>query len=321
LVSRVVNREFLFGDDEKEQFVRFMRLYERYCGVRVLTFCVMSNHFHILLSVPKRPPVMPTDAELVETVRASFGKVTATVLADDLKRARLSPSGWTEEIRQRHFCRMWDVSQFMKTLKQRFTQWFNKRHQRKGTIWEERFRSTLVQGGGSPLSAVATYIDLNPVRAEIVEDPKAYRWCGYGAAMGGDAEAMAGLARVVEAARSASADGLVPLDGYRVMLYGRGVERGVTPEGEPMKKGFSREESLKVVTEGGKLELADYLRCRVRYFTEGAVLGSREFVNEVFEGVRERFSPKRTSGARRLGGLMKDEGLFALRDLQAQRLS
>ncbi|MCK5924075.1 MAG: transposase, partial [Methylococcales bacterium] len=40
------------GDVEKEQFVRLMRLYEAFCGVRVLSFCVMSNHFHILVEVP-----------------------------------------------------------------------------------------------------------------------------------------------------------------------------------------------------------------------------------------------------------------------------
>ena len=51
-VSRVVDRRFVLGDAEREQFVAYMRTYERFCGVRVLAFCVMSNHFHILLEVP-----------------------------------------------------------------------------------------------------------------------------------------------------------------------------------------------------------------------------------------------------------------------------
>jgi REP element-mobilizing transposase RayT len=321
-LSRVVNRDFVLEDAEREQFVEYMRLYERYCGVRVLTFCVMSNHFHILLAVPNRPEVMPTDAELVEVLRGSMGEVMATVLADDLKRARASASPeWAEEIRERHLKRMWDVSQFMKTLKQRFTQWFNKRHQRKGTLWEERFRSVLVEGVGTPLAAMATYIDLNPVRAEMVEDPMDYRWCGYGAAVGGDVLAQAGMAEVVHAVPTANTDGLEPLDGYRVLLYGRGVERGLTPEGEPMKKGFSREAAKQVIAEGGRLDRLDYVRCRVRYFSDGAVIGSREFVNGVFEAVRERFTPKRKDGARRLAGLNKADGLYALRDLRVDRLT
>jgi REP element-mobilizing transposase RayT len=45
----------VLGDVEKEQFVAFMREYERFCGVMVITYCLMSNHFHILLKVPERP--------------------------------------------------------------------------------------------------------------------------------------------------------------------------------------------------------------------------------------------------------------------------
>ena len=44
-ISRVVGREFLLGSAEKEQFVRYMRLYEAFCGVRILSYCIMSNHF------------------------------------------------------------------------------------------------------------------------------------------------------------------------------------------------------------------------------------------------------------------------------------
>ena len=54
-VSRVVNRDFVFGPAEKQAFVRFMRMYERFCGLRVVAYCMMSNHFHLLVGVPKRP--------------------------------------------------------------------------------------------------------------------------------------------------------------------------------------------------------------------------------------------------------------------------
>ncbi len=52
----------------------------------------------------------------------------------------------------------------------------------------------------------------------------------------------------------------------------------------------------------GDIPFGRMLRCRVRYFTAGAVIGSRAFVNEVFEGARERFGAKRKDGARRLRG-------------------
>jgi REP element-mobilizing transposase RayT len=56
-ISRVVDRQFVLGETEKEQFVSLMREYEMFCGVRVLTFCIMSNHFHLLVEVPQRPSV------------------------------------------------------------------------------------------------------------------------------------------------------------------------------------------------------------------------------------------------------------------------
>lgn len=70
------------------------------------------------------------------------------------------------------------------------------------------------------------------------------------------------------------------------------------------------------------LGVARMLRCRVRYFTDGAVIGSRQFVNEAFEGARERFGPKRKDGARKLrgpGAAAAAGILWSLRDLQKAR--
>jgi REP element-mobilizing transposase RayT len=333
-VSRVVNREFVFGDAEKEQFVRFMRMYERLCGVRVVTYCVMSNHFHVLVGVPKKPEVMPSNSELVKTVRATLGDLEALRLEWSLgEAAKIISTAWEAEIRERYLRRMWDISMFMKTLKQRFTQWFNKTHKRKGTIWEERFRSVLVQSAGEPLRAMAAYIDLNPIRASMVEDPAEYRWSGYGAAMGGDVLALEGL-RELERVEDAGVDAevvskrqkerrrmtkaerhQVTLEKHRALLYGRGEERGVGKDGRALKKGFTREQASKVVAKGGRLPASTYLRCRVRYFNDGAVIGSRGFVNEVFANTRHRFGTKRKTGARLMAGLAKDEKLYSMRQL------
>jgi hypothetical protein len=67
-----------------------------------------------------------------------------------------------------------------------------------------------------------------------------------------------------------------------------------------------------------ELSVAKMLRCRVRYFTDGAVIGSREFVDGVFAGARERFSEKRKNGARRLRGNAKAAAgtLWSARDLR-----
>ena len=57
--------------------------------------------------------------------------------------------------KERFVARMWDVSWFMKYLRQRFTQWFNHERSRKGTLWEERFKSVLVEGAGEALATMA----------------------------------------------------------------------------------------------------------------------------------------------------------------------
>ena len=80
------------------------------------------------------------------------------------------------------------------------------------------------------------------------------------------------------------------------------------------KAGFDRQKAAKELARGGKLSRAEVLRCRVRYFTDGAVIGGREYVEGVFSALRDRFGPKRKDGARRMRGC--GEGMFALRDLR-----
>jgi putative transposase len=60
------------------------------------------------------------------------------------------------------------------------------------------------------------------------------------------------------------------------------------------------------------------LRYRIRYFTDGAVIGSRAFVNEAFAGARTRFGPKRKDGARKMHGnaSLAANVLWSLRDLR-----
>jgi len=113
----------------------------------------------------------------------------------------------------------------MKLLKQRFTQWYNGRTGRKGTLWEERFKSVLVEGIGQGLRAMAAYIDLNPVRAGLVTDPKDYRWSGYGEAMAGNKRARLGLQRVVQALLRGEEETLSrSMEIYWMHVYREGTE-------------------------------------------------------------------------------------------------
>ncbi|MBC3952666.1 transposase [Pseudomonas sp. DOAB1069] len=66
----------------------------------------------------------------------------------------------------------------MKGLGQRYVLYVNRTYRRTGTLWEGRFRSCLVQEDGYVL-ACYRYIELNPVRAKMVEHPAEYRWSSY----------------------------------------------------------------------------------------------------------------------------------------------
>jgi putative transposase len=68
-------------------------------------------------------------------------------------------------------------------------------------LWSERFKSVLLEGGPA-VAAIAAYIDLNPVRAGLCEDPKDYRYCGYAEAIAkGSAIAQEGLRTILNCRR------------------------------------------------------------------------------------------------------------------------
>ena len=184
-ISRVVDRRFVFGDAEREHFRMFMRMQENFSGCRVLAYCIMSNHFHLLLEVPPMPSGGISDEELLKRLHAIYTEAFVAEVGKELAEARAAGQARrVEEIRGRYLYRMHNLSEFMKTLLQRFTRWFNRIHERSGTLWEERFKSVIVESGIAART-MAAYIDLNPVRAGMVSDPAEYRWSSYGEAIGG----------------------------------------------------------------------------------------------------------------------------------------
>jgi REP element-mobilizing transposase RayT len=305
-ISRIVGEEYLLDDLCKENFRCYMWQQAEFAGLQILTYCLMTNHVHILVRVPALSEV--SDAELLERVQALYGiEARETLrLREDLERGGRIP----RKIRERLLTRMGDVSAFMKELKQRFSRSYNQSHERFGTLWAERFKSVLVEDDSEALRTVAAYIDLNSMRARLVGDPKDYRFCGYAEALAGNARARAGLLSVMGAedwAKGAAE--------YRMRLY---VEGGKA--GESGKAVFDRAEILKVLRARGVIGCGEALRLRIRYFGDGLVLGSEEYVEGIFREFRSHFSPKRRTGARKLRGLPFVE-LRTLRDLKKNVVS
>lgn len=70
------------------------------------------------------------------------------------------------------------VSKMMQSLGRRYVRYFNREYQRSGTLWEGRFKSSLVQSERYLLHC-QRYIELNPVRANMAADPAEYVWSSY----------------------------------------------------------------------------------------------------------------------------------------------
>ena len=351
-VSRVVDRQFVLGAKEKDVFVRMMREYEEFCGVQVLSYCVMRNHFHLLVEVPpkvKGEAVAMSDEDFLLKMKAMYSAVYYRDLEQMLERLRSQGADKAvAELKAKYTSRMHDLSEFMKGLKQRFTQWYNGAHGRRGTLWEGRFKSVLVENGYAA-RVMAAYIDLNPIRAGMVSKPEDYKWCSYGEAMlpkttKGSQKAREGLCRVlgqadgfdqqreISHAEKWTGEGGVSAR-YRMMLFADGEEAfaedihsGELPDSREIKqvrKGFKRKDVKKVLTKGGKLSFGETIRCKVRYFSDGMTVGSRDFVNQVFKRSRDRFGEKRTSGARPMRGVKwkaKQQRIYSMRQLKERVL-
>jgi len=166
----------------------------------------------------------------------------------------------------------------------------------------------------------------------MASDPADYRWSGYGEAVGGGKKGNGKKSRegIVRACMSHKGAGFEAGKWKEVSrIYRRAMGLALarksgraeveTPEYATKNEAelLEAEDNETVLPD---LSMAKMLRCRVRYFTDGAVIGSREFVNEAFAGSRERFSEKRKDGARKMRGNAKAAAgtLWCARDLRVR---
>jgi len=121
----------------------------------------MDNHFHILVRMLPRDH--GDESSLRQRFRLAYGDKAAF------------SAGKMPELRKK-----WSsLSEFVKEIKQTFSRYYNKQNNRKGYLWGDRFKSVIVQDGRTMVHCLA-YIDLNPIRANMVQRPEDYRWSSMG---------------------------------------------------------------------------------------------------------------------------------------------
>jgi putative transposase len=335
VIVRCVAGAFLLGDDEKEVLRKQLEKTAFFCGVEVLAYVFMSNHYHLLVRVPELVARDALGSPLIlERIGVLYGARVRKELLAELDSENQGVAFAAKGRLERYRALMGDLSQFMKLYKMRFSRWYNSTHGRFGTLWAERFKSLVVEDSAEAVQALAAYIDLNPVRAGLCDDPKDYRFSSYAEAVAKEGMARDGLKSVfrVESGEAIAVNGFTMerwdkvQARYRLLMFGRVSVTGLADEAGTVpgakdnkgKSGVSVAKVKQVQAAGGRLGLIDVMKLKVRYFSQGVAFGRTEFVERVFAGNRESFGKSRKDGARKMrGGLGRMlGGLRTLRDLR-----
>ncbi len=285
VISRTALDGLPFKDAEKDELVRVIKRFSMVYAVEVLGFSIMGNHWHLLTEIS--PTSMLSDDE----VRRRFMLLYTTGVE--------FPEGQIEHYRKR-FC---SLSWYVKDIKQTFSRLYNRKKNRRGTLWGERFKSVIVEKGETVINCLA-YIDLNAVRAGIVKRPEDYRWCSIG-----------------HHVQTENRDGFLSLDfglvefgvanaqrlkKYRDYLYHAGAikKRGKasiskTLLDEENSKDFHMDRSMR-------------FRYRTRYFTDSGIIGSKVFVLATYELFKNRFFGSRERVPKRVSGF---DGIYSMKRL------
>jgi putative transposase len=277
VMSRTALDGFPIKDVEKDYLVRLFSQLGRLYFCEIIGYCVMGNHFHLLVKM--LPETNFSDDEIKKRFGTYFGE------------KRLLSDEQIPFFREKYA----SLSELVKEIKMGFSRFYNRRHNRRGFFWGDRFKSVIVEKGETLINCLA-YIDLNPVRAGIVKRPENYRWSSIG-----------------YHAQTSNKDNLLSLDfglkefgeldekerfrRYRRFVYetcaidsGKGARIDVKTVSKECKREF-------------KLSRADRFRQRTRYFTDSGIIGSKEFVRENFLRFKHLFQTKNNRLPRRVKGL------------------
>jgi len=289
IMSRTALDGFPLGDVEKDFMVDLIKRYSKLYLVEILGFCLMGNHFHILVKV--LPEYKFSDEEIEKRFVAFYSdeRVFADGLVPSL-RVKLS-----------------NLSEFVREIKVGFARYYNRRHHRRGYFWGDRFKSVIVDKGETLVNCLA-YIDLNPLRAGIVSRPEDYRWNSFGYHV-----------QTNNRDNFLSTDfGLkefnVKSEKERIRRYRRYVyEAGALNRPE---KGKTKVIGDKILKKERKREFElsrnDRFRYRTRYFTDSGIIGSKEFVAENYQRFKHLFYSKHEKKPKPVRGL---DGMYSLKRL------
>jgi putative transposase len=289
VMSRTALDGFPLGDVEKDFMLDLIRRYATLYLVEIIGFCLMGNHFHILVKMI--PEYKFSDEDIKNRYLGFYD--------DD----RVFNDGLIPSLRMK----LSSLSEFVREIKVGFARYYNRRHNRRGYFWGDRFKSVIVENGETLINCLA-YIDLNPLRAGLVNLPEQYRWNSLGYHI-----------------QANNRDNFLSTDfglkefnvkskKERVRRYRRYVyEVGALnrPEKGNIKviddRVFEKERSREF-----ELSKSDRFRYRTRYFTDSGIIGSKEFVSANYQRFKYLFHSKHEKKPKPIRGL---SGIYSLKRL------
>jgi REP element-mobilizing transposase RayT len=288
-MSRTALDDFPLKDLENDFMLDLIKRFSALYLTEILGFCLMGNHFHLLVKMI--PESRFTDEDIQKRFEMFYGD------------SRAFSKGQIPYLRTK----LSSLSEFMREIKVGFSRYYNRRHNRRGYFWGDRFKSVIVEKGETLINCLA-YIDLNPLRASIVDRPEEYRWnsLGYHVQTNNRDDFLStdfGLKEFNVKSKKER------IRRYRRYVYETGSvnqpEKGTVKviNGKLLEKERNRE---------FELSRSDRFRYRTRYFTDAGIIGSKEFVAINYQRFKHLFHSKHEKKPKPIKGL---EGMYSLKRL------
>jgi len=194
------------------------------------------------------------------------------------------------------------LSEFMRNVHSAFGRWYNKTYKRHGRFWADRFKSTLLEDDRALLDCML-YVELNAVRAGLVERPEDWKGCSLYFREAGQDDWLMPLTALFEKTKKRA------LTEYRSLVYYRGEVP--TQEGQvAIAQRILKEEAAR------GFEASGVYRRRLRYFVDGLVVGSEGFIRKHIDVLRDE-----GAYAKRKHPIPQLEGLLSLREQRSTAVS
>ena len=266
------------------KLLNMMLFYVNVYRCRLAAFQIMGNHFHFIVHFEK--PRQLSRQQLKASARQLYGR-----------QAKLKTALWTDSQWEAFNQRLFDVSKLMANLDGQYAKWFNRRFARRGHFWGDRFKNPELLGRRALQDAIL-YVELNAVRAGLVNRPEQWKWGSARWRLTGKDHRLIPLSELFPSDPRADL-----YSSYRARLYYRGAvatrdNHAAIPSwivNQEERRGFTRP--------GG-------FRQRLRFLTDGLAVGSAPKVARLLETYRQQGRyRRRRHPIPQLGG-----SLFSLRE-------